>query len=793
MIKPKIIYIHQEQSGRASALIKHIKKYNPEYTIITNMKPNIITSYLGANETPKFLFLLNETAITNHANDYYNLGTTHQNLNFIFPNADQARLENSKLYCRQFLDSIHLGYLNPAYSILTSNTRLDKIQFANKVIKADGLAGGKGVYVHSDHFQNDSEASQIVTQLLASHSNILLEEKLVGEEFSCISLAWKGTITHFPLVRDFKRLLDGNQGANTGGMGTITFPDGSMPFITTEELAQCRAINETVIIESGFTGFLYASFMKINSSNLTNPGNPGDNLKIIEYNVRLGDSEAVNILALLDSSLIDFLYDPITYPLIINSQQEYTYFRYMVPRDYGHSSHCHSVNNIHNTNTHYLINPSMPEEVFYTANSILANPEIPNLYTIGKSRTCGVLTRGAQPTQVIQDNDHWVSKIYGDLFYRRDIGTYLLQTKSTTKPSPTHTPTPIAALGYIHHLDNYNHIITNTKARIDEHNLALSLQSKNKMNVIGRIGDFANSIEYDGIRMICSVDGAGTKTKFLEGHPNRFTILGMDIVSHNINDMFCNNGHPIAMLDYYGCDKLDKTDFNQFIEGVLTVCREYKIALIGGETAEMRGIFIPNEVEVLGILLGVLLPGQTPENGTEIQTGHIIYGLESHGAHTNGFTKLRDIDNIAKLQSLDGQGMPIQVKEYFCQPHRVYIPVVDYLTHQLNKYNIQNINKSKIQITGKAHITGGGFQDNITRILQSGMGISLQRWELDPAWQWVYEHANLEWDEFIRVFNAGWGFCIVTNVEIPEFILAATVISGYGKIKKIGWITSNST
>ena len=131
MIKPKIIYIHEEQSGRASALVKHIKKYNPEYTILNNMKPNIITSYLGAEETPKFIFLLNENAISYYSNDYYNLALNNRNLNLIFPNREQARLENSKLYCRQFLDLIHLEYLNPVYNILTSSSRLDKIQYAN--------------------------------------------------------------------------------------------------------------------------------------------------------------------------------------------------------------------------------------------------------------------------------------------------------------------------------------------------------------------------------------------------------------------------------------------------------------------------------------------------------------------------------------------------------------------------------------------------------------------------------------------------------------------------------------
>jgi phosphoribosylaminoimidazole synthetase len=281
--------------------------------------------------------------------------------------------------------------------------------------------------------------------------------------------------------------------------------------------------------------------------------------------------------------------------------------------------------------------------------------------------------------------------------------------------------------------------------------------------------------------MICSVDGAGTKTKFLEGHPRRFEILGRDIVVHNINDMFCNNGRPVALLDYYGCDRLNKAEFAAFISGALDVCREYGIALIGGETAEMRGIFQAGEVEVLGILLGVLEGARGPENGDAIRAGNWIYGLESHGAHTNGFTKLRE---VADRCDMEGGGMPLEVQEFFSQPHRCYVPIVKHLEWLLA------VNKTGINITGKAHITGGGFKDNIERILPSGNEISrieLNTWSLTTEWQWLFDNVGMDWDEFIRVFNAGWGFCVVVDNEIPEEILADIESAGvYGNIRMLG-------
>jgi phosphoribosylformylglycinamidine cyclo-ligase len=239
-----------------------------------------------------------------------------------------------------------------------------------------------------------------------------------------------------------------------------------------------------------------------------------------------------------------------------------------------------------------------------------------------------------------------------------------------------------------------------------------------------------------------------------------------------MNDMYCNNGTPIALLDYYGCDKLNKVEFDQFIEGALSVCREYGIALIGGETAEMRGIFTTGEVEVLGILLGIV--NGTPDNGTQITRGAYIYALSSNGAHTNGFTKLRAVDSEHR--------MPLRTKEFFSQPHKNYIPIMKEITRII-------LEDANIEIVGKAHITGGGFQDNIERILpDSSMKIELQKWDLDQHWEWLFKVANLKWDEFIRVFNAGWGFCFITNQEIPALILDKVFHITKENIKMIGRI-----
>lgn len=781
----KRVYIHDEKSARCNAFIKHVTKYNSDYEIyfISNPNPNFFECKEG-----DVLFILNENAIIEYGEKYRNIMMSCGGM-CIFPTQEQSILESSKVFCRQIIAENGLGKYNPEYYILNyeennHNSSCDSSCDTNEhnillkigithVIKADGLEGGKGVFVGGEHFNTNKEAIQIVNNLSRKHKKILIEEKLIGEEFSVISLCWNGKYCHFPCIKDFKRRNNGNTGPNTGGMGTISFPGGLMPFITMTEYEECCQINEKIAkATGGFTGFLYGSFMKTNNCLI----------KIIEYNVRPGDSEAVNMFEMLESSLLDYITGSRDGDLLINNR-EYTYFRYIVPENYPldirdnmdrDDMNCEDSSNNKEIKCDLVIIPrSIPDNVWYSAN---VNFEMKinggdRICRMSKSRIGGIYTHNIDYKIAVANNNRYLEGILGNFHYRTDLGNYFANDIYSSTICKTK---PMKPMNYLNHLSNYNHIITNTKAQIDLTNAEIEIL-RNDVKVIGKIGDFANSIEWlkggsyaytnkidNGVRMICSVDGAGTKTKFLEGHPSRFHILGRDIVIHNLNDMYCQNGIPIALLDYYGCDKLDRIEFNQFIEGVLEVCREYCIPLIGGETAEMRGIFQSGEIEVLGILLGIIPEGISCQNGGEmIKRGSFIYGISSNGAHTNGFTKLRAImDN----------GMPSNIREFFSQPHKCYIKIMEILIKVLGEYGIS--------IVGKAHITGGGFVDNIERIFpdnnNSRMHIKLidkELWEMSSEWWWVYEKSEMKWDDFLRVFNAGWGFCFITEKEIPQDIL----------------------
>ena len=795
---PVSIYIHNEKSARCEALIKHIEKYNPTSTIIFILNPDNLMEIKSSIQPGDILFILNENAILAYGEYYRAIMESHEG-HCIYPTRDHVILESSKSAMRNILSTKGLGIYNPEYYILTRDMSIPLEIGRDHVIKADGLAGGKGVFVGGDHFNTYDEAHQIITTLFQNHEKILIEERLSGEEFSLITFCWKNQYRHFPCIRDFKRRNNGNTGPNTGGMGTISYPGGLMPFISQIEYEKCCFLNELVAIgmPGGFNGFLYGSFIKT-----------AQGIKIIEYNVRPGDSEAVNMFAMLESSLIAYITNPTTAPFQINTSN-YTYFRYIVPPHYPDSKP-----DLYNglSSNLVIIPAGIPDDVWYPANvDITLLTEGNRIYKMSNSRVGGVYTSHTDYNIAIAENDRYIAAITGHVHYRTDIGESFQiigsGNGSGNGVSGSNGDNP-GLVNYIGHLNNYNHIITDIKAEIDRVNSDIELH-RETVKVIGKIGDFANSIQWqpgsfsgDGngsVRMICSVDGAGTKSKFLVNHPRRFYILGRDVVIHNLNDMYCQNGIPIGMLDYYGCDKLDKLQFAEFISGVLAACQEYGIPLIGGETAEMRGIFQSGEVEVLGILLGIIPAGISTQNGGDrISRGNVLYGISSTGAHTNGYTKLRGIQDK----------MPEYIQEFFSQPHRSYVEVMNQIKTSLDK--------AGIALTGMAHITGGGFLDNISRIFPDGGDLQVDligksEWEMSSEWWWVYEHSGMEWSEFLRVFNAGWGFCFITDKDIPDDVMNSILdgnLDGDGildgildsniakmtnkkinnKIKKLGWI-----
>lgn len=811
--KPRwTVYMLREQTGRQSALISYLSQDWPEcqlnlvlfnYPDLSQVSKDIAKLPAG---TRLMVIILGENDIRDLGQDIRDrINRVYAGAVFLYPSTEAAQIETSKIFCRTLLSDpeVNLGRdYNPKYWILTNGSGdgltdfLHEMNLVDRVIKCDGLAKGKGVWVGGQHFQDNQKGLELIKRA-SEEGNVLIEEKLVGQEFSVHTLCYKGRMTHSPCVRDFKRRFSGDTGPNTGGMGTISYADGLMPFLTAEEYTECCQLNERISNKLSFTGVLYGSFMKLCDSGKED-STQTDKIKVIEYNCRAGDSELINLLMLLEPSG-----SPFEIPSFAAGVSLCTY---IVDKDYA-------VSGTSDLLTEKIISVDavgcLARNGFFPAgiNSILsdANNHIDILdaecrknglcsvkrHKFSYTRPGRLMAVGATGTDIdelIDIHSGLCQRVSGgDLDWRRDIPEFLRPIEPTPVSSVSTTPRfshpnitfpdepteQKSSEGYLAHLDNYNSIMDVVKTRIDSVNKEIAARAKGQIRLTGEIGDFANSIGYfgagllDGITLMCSVDGAGTKTKFMEGHPRRFQVLGSDVITHNINDMLCNGGTPVAFLDYYGCDRLDPREFSEYIHGILDVCQAEGIPLIGGETAEMRGIYQPGECEVLGILLGVALNGtKNGDGGRQINSlqkqinignGTLIYGIRSHGAHTNGFTKLREIRNTTPC------GMPDWVWEYFCQPHRNYRPV------------FESLYKAGITPLAKAHITGGGFVDNLMRVVapefQQILKPILDQWELGREWDWVFQNSGMSWQEFTRVFNAGFGMCFMLNEPINRDML----------------------
>ena len=212
-----------------------------------------------------------------------------------------AAIESSKSWARQLLDSYGISG-NPEYRLFRSDAGLATYlrELGSFVIKPDGLTGGKGVRVHGDHFTTLEEGLDYARQLLRIDGRVQIEEKLVGEEFSLMTITDGRTHIHCPPVQDHKRAFDADKGPNTGGMGSYSCADHSLPFLEDTDLAEAQAINEQVITalerETGqrYRGVLYGGFIATRQ-----------NVRLIEYNCRFGDPEAMNVLPLLQADFVE--------------------------------------------------------------------------------------------------------------------------------------------------------------------------------------------------------------------------------------------------------------------------------------------------------------------------------------------------------------------------------------------------------------------------------------------------------------------------------------------------------
>lgn len=638
-----------------------------------------------------------------------------------------AQLESSKRFAKAFMTRHHIP--TPIYASFTDYSAacayLQQIHYPI-VIKASGLASGKGVFLP----ENLTQAETVLRELLQLRSlgeagaEVTIETRLVGEELSLLCFTDGETIRVMPPARDYKRQLDDNQGPNTGGMGAFApVPNINWKFLTKNILqATLTGLKQEGIFFQG--GVLYAGLM------LTSEGP-----QVLEFNCRFGDPEAQTLLPLLKTDLLELCLACATPGQLQHLDPEWQ-------TQYAVCIILASENYPNHPSSPALITGWKQPDINYTylfqGNTRYQQEEL----WANSGRILSVTALSETLPKAIHQAYQRVGQLaFQGMQYRRDIGM---------QSSPED---PYASAG-----------VNITAGHQAVQLMTKSVQSTYHSAVLSTIGGFGGLYDASVLKtlhspiLVASTDGVGTKVS-LGLQADRLEDLGQDIVHHCVNDILVQNARPLFFMDYIASAKLNPHKISRIVAGMAIACKKVNCALLGGETAEMPGIYINQESDIVGTLVGIverhdLLPQNT------CQAGDIVWGLASSGPHTNGYTLLRKIFSDLPLTTRIPESDQ-SLADALLAPHRCYLPLLESaLTH------------SQKPIKALAHITGGGLIDNIPRVLPHGLQAQIVRhsWPIPVLFRWIKQHSGIAFEELCRILNMGIGMVIITAPEQSELL-----------------------
>lgn len=679
------------------------------------------------------------------------------------PSEAAARMEGSKTFSKDFMKKHNIP--TAAYENFSDYEKakayIDSVQH-DVVIKATGLAAGKGVIIPT----SKEEAHQALKEIMVDQafgsagSEVVIEEFLNGDELSVLSFCDGYTIKSLPPAQDHKRIFDGDQGPNTGGMGCYAPTN-----IATPELV---ARIDKEVLEPTIAG-LRNDRMPFKGCLFTGLMITPNGVKVLEYNVRFGDPETQTVLPLLseDTDLAEI----------------------MLACAKG-----------------YLSSVDFKVQPKFSATVVVAAGGYPNSYAKGTPMTVGTPAAGSNITifhagtklagsqlqtaggRVIAANaigsslEEAVKKAYEEgikliqfenMFYRKDIAHRAFR-KSGAAPS--------AGLTYAQagvSIDAGNELVEMIKKAV---------RSTARPGADAEIGGFGGEVDLSAAGypnapvLVGAIDGVGTKLIIAQSMKKHDTV-GIDLVAMNVNDLIVQGAEPVMFLDYYSCSKLEPADAAAFVSGVAEGCRQSKCALVGGETAEMPGIYHGEDYDAAGAAIGVMRKEARLPRLTGMVEGDVLLGLASNGVHSNGFSLVRRIVERAGLKYADAcpwDSSAGTVGESLLTPTRIYVkPLLKVLGQNL--------------IKGLSHITGGGLTENVPRTLPKPLAaeIDVSSWEVPAVFKWLRKAGDVEPKEMARTFNNGVG--MVAVVSAADADQAVKVLEAEGeKVYRIGKLVKRS-
>uniref|UniRef100_H3C485 Trifunctional purine biosynthetic protein adenosine-3 n=1 Tax=Tetraodon nigroviridis TaxID=99883 RepID=H3C485_TETNG len=655
------------------------------------------------------------------------------------PSAKAAQLEASKSFSKAFME--RHGIPTARYGSFTDPQEacnfIRSADFPALVVKASGLAAGKGVVVAADR----DEACRAVMDIMkdrafgAAGETVVVEELLEGEEVSCLCFTDGSSVAPMPPAQDHKRLQDGDRGPNTGGMGAYC-PTAQV----SQELLQ--QIRETVLQKtvdgmkaegSPYVGVLYAGLM------LTQQGP-----KVLEFNCRFGDPECQVLLPLLSSDLYEVIQNTLEGKLGSSApvwRQDSSAVTVVMassgyPGVYEKGVQITGLSQVQD----------MELQVFHAGTALRDG----HVVSSGGRVLTVTAVRPALETALQAANQGVAAIGFPGAVYRRDIGhraiAHLKQRRGLTYKD---SGVDIAA---------GNKLVDMIKP------LA---KATSRAGCNAELGGFAGLFDLKAAGfvdpiLVSGTDGVGTKLKISQAC-GQHASLGQDLVAMCVNDVLAQGAEPLFFLDYFSCGSLDVDVAASVIDGIAKACKMAGCALLGGETAEMPGVYGPGEYDLAGFCVGAVERGALLPRISDISEGDLLIGVASSGVHSNGFSLVRKVLERAGLSysSPSPFGASGQtIGEVLLTPTKIY-----------SRLMLPILRSGAVK--AYAHITGGGLLENIPRVLPQELAVDIDasQWSVPPVFSWLYKEGGLSELEMARTFNCGLGAVLVVSPVDAQMIL----------------------
>ncbi|KAH8992503.1 aminoimidazole ribonucleotide synthetase [Lactarius akahatsu] len=672
------------------------------------------------------------------------------------PSALAARMEGSKAFSKAFMTRHAIP--TAAFRVFASSQVDEAIEYVRTcghkiVLKASGLASGKGVLIPESTEEAIAGLKEIMIARAfgAAGDEVVVEELLVGPEISVLAFSDGYTIVPLPAAQDHKRIGEGDTGLNTGGMGAYAPAPVATPAIM--ERITRETLKPTIdgMRREGypFVGLLFTGFI------LTDSGP-----KVLEYNVRFGDPETEALMLLLSE-------DTDLAAVVLACVE------------------------------HRLDSVALTFRPGFAVSVVLASSGYPGSYEKGKTITVGELpplgdsvqTSGgrviavsayAPSLQEARDRAYeGVAQVNFDgKVFRRDIAHRGLKAVALTTPGLTYAQTGVS-------IDEGNALVKAIKPYV---------RATRRTGTNAEIGGFGGVFDlkaagYADPLLVSGTDGVGTKLRVAIEAGIHDTV-GIDLVAMSVNDLLVQGAEPLYFLDYYACGKLDVALAADVVKGIAQGCQQAGCALIGGETAEMPGMYPPGDYDLAGFAVGAVERAQLLPRD-DVCPGDVLLGLPSTGLHSNGFSLVRAV--LARAGASYASPCPWNDNDAAGATTARTLGRALLTPTAIYARQVLPAARGRL-VKAMAHITGGGFVDNVPRALPGGRfgaRIDARAWVLPPVFRWLMRAGGIAAGEMARTFNCGIGLVLVVARDEADAAVRALVDAGQREVYTIGEVVAS--